>query len=86
MVLSDPGEHDDCPVDNDIVLSKLDLCSNKSNFDVSGFFAIHGVDFGGALPTCDDVASRFVDGQCASRNVPGCCEVARANRSLVEGH
>ena len=86
MVLSDPGEHDNCPVDNDIVLSKLDLCLNKLNFNVSGFFAICGVDFGGALLTCDNIALHFVDGQCTSRNVPGCCEVARANWSLVEGH
>ena len=84
MVLSDPGEFDDCSVGIDIVLSKLNLCSNESSFDVSGFFATHGVDFGDVLLTCDDVVLHFINDQFASRNVPWCSGVAWANRSPIK--
>ena len=69
-IISDPDERDDCPIGIDIVLSNLNLCSNELNFDVSEFFAFRGIDSGDASLTCDDVALHFMNGQCASRNVP----------------
>lgn len=80
MVISDPGERDDCVVDIDVVLSKLNLCSNESNFNVSDFFAIHGIYSGDVSLTRDDVVSHFMNGQCAGRNVPG----SIACKSLVD--
>ena len=70
MVISDPGERDDCSIGIDIVLSNLNLCSNELNFNVSEFFAFRGIDPGNAPSTCGDVVLRFANGQCAGRNVP----------------
>ena len=70
MVISDPGERDDCSIGINIVSSKLNLCSNESKFNVSELFAFRGIDFGDAPLTRDDVVLHLTNGQCASRNVP----------------
>ena len=84
MVISDPGECDGCSVGIDIVLSKLNPCSNELSFNISEFFAIHGIDSGDVLLTCGDVVSHPTNGWRASRNVPGCSRVTCANWSPIK--
>ena len=63
-------------IDVNIILSKLNPCSNNHDFDLSAFFATHGVDIDGVPLTREDIISHFLNGQCAGRNVPGCSEVS----------
>ena len=73
----------DDSIDIEIVLSKLNSCCNDPSFDVSAFFAIHGLDSDDVPLTREDVISHFLNGQRASRKAPGCSEVARGVRSPI---
>ena len=71
-------------VDVDIILSKLNSCTNDPNFDLPSFFTCHGVDNDDVPLTREDVVSHFLNGQCTSRSAPGCSEVARGVRSPIK--
>lgn len=66
------------------MLSKLELCCNEPSFDISAFYTAHGMESDDEFRDREDVLSHFLNGQCASRNAPGCSEVARAIRSPIE--
>jgi len=83
MFFLDTQEFDDDSIDVDIVLSKLNSCSNDPNFDICTFFAAHGMEPDNVPLTREDIVSHFLNGQCASRKVAGCSEVARAVRSPI---
>ena len=84
MFLADVRTNHDNLIDVDIILSKLNSCSNNDDFDLSAFFAAHGVDVDGVPLTHEDVISHFLNGQCAGRDVPGCSEVACGVRSPIK--
>ena len=84
MFLADGPTLSDDSVDVDIMLSKLNSCCNDRNFDISAFFAIHGVEPDDVPLTHEDVILHFLNGQFASRNAPGCSEVARGVRSPIK--
>ena len=81
-----PDTHTLCndSIDVDIILSKLNSCSNDPNFNQSAFFTAHGVDVDDAPLTREDVISHFLNGQCAGRKTTGCSEVARDIRSPIK--
>ena len=83
-LFSDTQVPRDDSIDVDIILSKLNLCCNDPNFDLSTFFVTHGVDSDDESLTYEDVVSHFLNGQCAGRNAPGCSEVARSVRSPIK--
>jgi len=84
MVYTDARDLSDDSIDIDIVLDKLKSCLNDPDFDLSAFFATHGVEPDDVPLNRDDVILHFLNGQCASRKAPGCCEVAHAVRSPIK--
>ena len=82
-VLADACNLADDAVDVDLMLSILNSCCNDANFDISAFFVNHDI-FSDEVPlTHEDAVSHISNGQChcASRNGPGCSEIARSVRS-----
>jgi len=72
-------------VDVDIILSKLNSCTNDPDFDLPSFFACHSVKNVDVPLTREDViVSHFLNGQCVERKAPGCSEVAHGVRSPVK--
>ena len=77
MLFEGAREQSDDPIDTDIILSRWNSYSNDPNFDVSAFFATHGVE------SDDAVSSTFLNDQCVSREAPRCSEAARTVRSRI---
>ena len=66
------------------MLWKLDSCVNDPNFDMSAFFAAHGMESFDTSLTREDVISHFLNGQCVARDAPGCLEVSCGVRSPIK--
>lgn len=81
---TDVQDVDDDHVDVNIVLWKLNSCSNDQSFDTSAFFAIHDMEPDDVPLTREDIMSHFLNGQCASRKAPGCREVSHNVRSPIK--
>lgn len=62
----------------------MNSCCNDPTFDISAFFGVHGVESDGTPRNCEDVISHFLNGQCGSRQAPGCSEVACAVKSPIK--
>jgi hypothetical protein len=67
----------------DIILCQLNSCCNNPEFDVSKFFATHGIEDDVSLSR-EDVMAHFLNGQCATRKTPGCSEVVHVTQSPIK--
>ena len=71
-------------IDVDIILSKLNSCTNDPDFDLPSFSTCHGVKNDDVPLTHEDVISHFLNGQCVERKAPGRPEVTHGVRSPVK--
>ena len=71
-------------IDVNIILSKLNSCTNDPDFDLFSFFTCHGVENDDVPLTCEDVILHFLNGQCVERKAPGCSEVTHGVQSPIK--